>query len=55
MLSEVPSNILIARFNKPSVYLAILVLCWGIVVTLTGVVRDFSGLCVVRVLLGIFE
>ncbi|OJJ07628.1 hypothetical protein ASPVEDRAFT_142077 [Aspergillus versicolor CBS 583.65] len=55
VLFEVPSNILIARFNKPSVYLAILVLCWGIVVTLTGVVRDFSSLCVVRVFLGIFE
>jgi hypothetical protein len=28
---------------------------WGIVVTLTGVVKNFSGLCAVRVLLGIFE
>lgn len=54
-LLEVPSNVLIAKFNKPSVYLAILVLCWGIVITLTGVVQNFAGLCVVRVLLGIFE
>lgn len=32
-----------------------LTLIWGIIVTLTGVVQNFAGLCVVRVLLGIFE
>ncbi|CAG8903779.1 unnamed protein product [Penicillium egyptiacum] len=52
---EVPSNILLAKFKKPSVYLSILMLLWGIVVTLTGVVKNFSELCAVRVLLGIFE
>ncbi|OJJ55945.1 hypothetical protein ASPSYDRAFT_80621 [Aspergillus sydowii CBS 593.65] len=55
VLFEVPSNILLARFKKPSVYLAILTLLWGTVVTLTGVVQNFAGLCAVRVLLGIFE
>ena len=54
-LLEVPSNILLAKFKKPSLYLSILMLLWGIVVTLTGVVKNFSGLCAVRVLLGIFE
>ncbi|KAJ6184196.1 hypothetical protein N7519_005497 [Penicillium mononematosum] len=55
VLFEVPSNILLAKFKKPSLYLSILMLLWGIVVTLTGVVKNFSGLCAVRVLLGIFE
>lgn len=55
MILEVPSNILLAKFKKPSVYLAMLTLIWGIIVTLTGVVQNFAGLCVVRVLLGIFE
>ncbi|KAF9883893.1 hypothetical protein FE257_002687 [Aspergillus nanangensis] len=55
VLFEVPSNILLARFHKPSVYLAILILLWGTVVTLTGVVQNFSSLCAVRFLLGIFE
>ncbi|KAJ5409435.1 uncharacterized protein N7487_003794 [Penicillium crustosum] len=55
VLFEVPSNILLAKFKKPSLYLSILMLLWGIIVTLTGVVQNFSGLCAVRVLLGIFE
>lgn len=55
LLLEVPSNILLAKFKKPSLYLSILMLLWGIIVTLTGVVQNFSGLCAVRVLLGIFE
>ncbi|KAL5342017.1 major facilitator superfamily domain-containing protein [Aspergillus crustosus] len=54
-LLEVPSNILLARFAKPSIYLGTLVFCWGTIVTLTGVVQNFSGLCAVRVLLGVFE
>ncbi|KAL4883377.1 major facilitator superfamily domain-containing protein [Aspergillus karnatakaensis] len=54
-LLEVPSNILLAKFTRPSVYLTILVFCWGTIVTLTGVVQNFGGLCAVRVLLGIFE
>jgi hypothetical protein len=52
---EVPSNILLAKFKRPSVYLAILTVLWGIIVTLTGVVQSFGALCAVRVLLGIFE
>ncbi|KAL4933251.1 major facilitator superfamily domain-containing protein [Aspergillus undulatus] len=55
VLFEVPSNILLAKFSKPSVYLTLLTLLWGIVVTLTGVVQNFGGLCAVRVFLGIFE
>ncbi|CEL10180.1 hypothetical protein ASPCAL13305 [Aspergillus calidoustus] len=55
VLCEVPSNILLAKFKRPSVYLAILTVLWGIIVTLTGVVQSFGALCAVRVLLGIFE
>ena len=36
-------------------YLGILVLSWGIVMTCTGLVKNFAGLMVVRVLLGVFE
>jgi hypothetical protein len=54
-ITEVPSNILLAKFRRPSVYLAILTVLWGIIVTLTGVVQSFGALCAVRVLLGIFE
>lgn len=52
---EVPSNMLLKNFARPSVYLGILVICWGIIMTLTGVVQNFGGLLAVRILLGIFE
>ncbi|EAU30176.1 conserved hypothetical protein [Aspergillus terreus NIH2624] len=55
VLLEVPSNILLKKFKRPSTYLGILVLSWGIVMTCTGLVKNFGGLMAVRVLLGIFE
>ena len=51
---EVPSNILLGRF-RPSVYIGILTLGWGTIMTLTGVVQNFSALCAMRFLLGVFE
>ncbi|KAF7594364.1 hypothetical protein BBP40_009345 [Aspergillus hancockii] len=54
-LSEVPSNVLLKNFKRPSAYLSILVVSWGIIMTLTGVVQNFAGLMVTRVFLGIFE
>lgn len=55
VLFEVPSNILLKKFSRPSVYLGLLVICWGIVMTFTGMVKNFGGLMTTRVLLGIFE
>ncbi|KAL4989605.1 major facilitator superfamily domain-containing protein [Aspergillus falconensis] len=55
VLLEVPSNILLKRFTRPSVYLGTLIVTWGIIMTLTGVVRNFGGLVTMRILLGIFE
>lgn len=46
---------LLKSFSRPSVYIGILIACWGIIMTLTGMVRNFAGLMVTRVLLGIFE
>ena len=36
-------------------YIGILTLSWGIIMTCTGLVRNFAGLMVTRVLLGVFE
>ncbi|ORY58135.1 major facilitator superfamily domain-containing protein [Pseudomassariella vexata] len=55
VLLEVPSNILLKKFKRPSLYLALLVIPWGIVMTCTGLVQNFAGLMVTRILLGIFE
>ncbi|KAI0535320.1 major facilitator superfamily transporter [Xylaria digitata] len=55
ILAEVPSNMILNKFTKPSTYIGILVLGWGIIMILTGVVKDFGGLIAVRLLLGLFE
>ncbi|KAJ5630468.1 uncharacterized protein N7484_010568 [Penicillium longicatenatum] len=55
VLLEVPSNMLLKRCARPSFYLGTLIICWGIIMTLTGVVQNFGGLVAVRILLGIFE
>lgn len=55
VLLEVPSNILLKRFKRPSIYLGLLTVSWGIVMTCTGLTKNFAGLMATRVLLGIFE
>ncbi|KPI37148.1 putative transporter [Cyphellophora attinorum] len=55
ILFEVPSNFLLTKFNKPSHYIGGLVIAWGTVMTLTGVVQNFGGLLATRVFLGVFE
>ena len=55
ILLEVPSNIILKKFKRPSTYIGILVVSWGIVMTFTGVVKDFAGLVTCRIFLGIAE
>lgn len=72
ILLEVPSNILLKLFKRPSTYIGILVVSWGTIMTFTGcqyilatisvrytdlrvVVKNFAGLMVCRVLLGVAE
>ncbi|KAI4604411.1 hypothetical protein KJ359_000549 [Pestalotiopsis sp. 9143b] len=55
ILAEVPSNMILEKFKRPSIYIGILVLGWGVIMTLTGIVKDSGGLCAVRVFLGLFE
>jgi hypothetical protein len=46
---------LLKKFKRPSTYIGILVVSWGIVMTFTGVVKDFAGLVTCRIFLGIAE
>ena len=55
VLLEVPSNVLLKKFSRPSVYLGILVTLWGIVMTCHGWVKNFPGLLVLRLVLGSLE
>lgn len=55
ILMQIPSNMLINRIPRPSVYLGGVMLIWGLISTLTGVVTDFKGMVLVRFFLGFVE
>jgi MFS family permease len=51
---EVPSNLLLKRF-RPSVWLPAIMVAWGLVMTLMGIVRNYHGLLIARIFLGVTE
>ena len=53
-LLEVPSNILL-KLMRPSTWITIMMLSWGIVMTLQGIVQGYYGLIATRVMLGVCE
>ncbi|KAL4941505.1 hypothetical protein BDV06DRAFT_194289 [Aspergillus oleicola] len=55
ILMQVPSNIFINRISRPSIYISIVMLLWGLVSTLSGVVHNFSGMVAIRFFLGFVE
>ncbi|KAF9038139.1 MFS general substrate transporter [Panaeolus papilionaceus] len=54
MLSELPSNLILRKVG-PHLLLPAVVTAWGIVVIFQGFVKSFSGLIVVRLILGALE
>ncbi|THY91958.1 MFS general substrate transporter [Aureobasidium pullulans] len=55
ILMQVPSNIIINRISKPSWYIGLAMLLWGMVSTLSGVVNGFGGMVAIRFCLGFVE
>ncbi|KAI6822539.1 MFS general substrate transporter [Hortaea werneckii] len=55
VLLEVPSNIILKKFDRPSIHMGILATGWGVMMTLHGVVNNYAGILVLRILLGVFE
>lgn len=55
ILCEIPANTILMRFKKPSLWIGFIVTTWGIIMTCTGFVKNFAGLMVCRLLLGVFE
>ncbi|KAJ8117892.1 hypothetical protein OPT61_g1012 [Boeremia exigua] len=51
---EVPSNLLLKKL-RPSVWLPTIMVAWGIVMTLMGIVQNYEGLLIARIFLGITE
>ncbi|PGH09905.1 hypothetical protein AJ80_07615 [Polytolypa hystricis UAMH7299] len=53
-LFEVPSNIVL-KLMRPSWWISILVVSFGTVLTLQGIVKDYEGLLITRIFLGVAE
>ncbi|OGM50859.1 putative MFS nicotinic acid transporter Tna1 [Aspergillus bombycis] len=51
---ELPSNLLLKKM-RPSRWLPLLMVAWGIVMTLMGVVQNYAGLLSTRIFLGVAE
>ncbi|GAA6040989.1 hypothetical protein NBRC10512_006682 [Rhodotorula toruloides] len=54
-LCEVPANLIMKKFRRPSRWLGLCTVCWSIVMTLMGTVNSFGGLVATRLFLGITE
>ena len=56
-LEEVPSNWILEKYfpQRPSIYIGIITVLWGIMMTIHGIVQDFGGIVTVRFIMGIFE
>ncbi|KAF1816253.1 MFS general substrate transporter [Eremomyces bilateralis CBS 781.70] len=51
---EVPSNMILKKM-RPSIWLPAIMVAWGIVMTLMGLVQNFTGLLLSRLFLGVAE
>ncbi|KAF2015956.1 major facilitator superfamily transporter [Aaosphaeria arxii CBS 175.79] len=54
VLAEIPSNIMMKRFS-PSLWIPSIMVVWGAMCCLMGLVHDFAGLLAVRAALGLAE
>lgn len=55
ILMQIPSNMFINLIPRPSLYLSAVMLLWGLLSTVTGTVKGFTGMVVVRFFLGFVE
>lgn len=51
---EVPSNLLLKKL-RPSRWLPTIMISWGLVMTLMGLVKNYHGLLIARLFLGLTE
>ncbi|KAK2608874.1 hypothetical protein QQS21_002587 [Conoideocrella luteorostrata] len=55
ILMQVPSNMFINKIQRPSLYISCSMLTWGLVSTLCGNVKNFTGMVIIRFFLGFVE
>ncbi|KAJ0331521.1 hypothetical protein COL922a_011793 [Colletotrichum nupharicola] len=55
ILMQVPSNMIINKISRPSLYISAAMLVWGLISTLSGVTNNFGGMVATRFCLGFIE
>lgn len=55
ILMQIPSNMIINRIPRPSAYIAVVMLIWGMISTLSGNTNNFAGMVAVRFFIGFVE
>ncbi|BGP18977.1 hypothetical protein JCM10213v2_007057 [Rhodosporidiobolus nylandii] len=55
ILMQIPSNMIVQRTGRPSIYIPVCVALWGTISVLTGVTHDFVGALLTRFFLGFVE
>lgn len=55
ILMQVPSNMVINRISRPSLYIGAAMLLWGMISTLSGITQSFGGMVAVRFSIGFVE
>jgi MFS family permease len=52
---QVPSNMIINKIPRPSLYISVVMLLWGMISTLSGNVNNFGGMVAIRFCIGFVE
>ena len=55
ILSELPSNLILKHYVRPSRWISFIATSWGIIATLTGICQSYGGLIACRLFLGLVE
>ncbi|KAH8115373.1 major facilitator superfamily domain-containing protein [Phellopilus nigrolimitatus] len=53
--AQVPSNMMINRISRPSLYIGMCVVAWGLTSAMTGITHNFAGILACRVFIGFPE
>lgn len=55
ILMQIPANMFLNKFGRPSIFISTIMFLWGVISTCTGAVKSYAGLVVIRLLLGVVE
>ncbi|PSK35846.1 hypothetical protein C7M61_004328 [Candidozyma pseudohaemuli] len=55
ILMQIPANMFLNKFKRPSIFMATIMAGWGTISTCTAAVQNFGGLLAIRLMLGFVE